>query len=249
VDMLGSAGDPEKIRDAELPKSFRGFDETATRKLLNEVADVVRSLTTEREQLRRQVESLQAAGGTDVQSPEAIESPEAIGNAILAAKRAGEELIAAAKEEAALLLSKSMEEAERLTDQARTTAAEVTRELDDERAQIAQAREQLDRQVVDWEEQVAGERERLMAEARTEAQAILSASEQRLVDLRDEEEKLRRLMREQHSQVVELLRSALRKLEPPAAASGTDLPTALVFRAADGSRQTTGSQSLPLSEN
>jgi cell division septum initiation protein DivIVA len=243
VDMLGPAGDPAKIRDAELPRSFRGFDETATRKLLNEVADVVHSLTTEREQLRRQVESLQAAGGPDIQSPEAI------GNAILAAKRAGEELIAEAKEEAALLLSKSMAEAERLTDEARTAAAEAMRELDDQRAQIAQSREQLERQVVGWEEQVAGERDRLMAEARTEAQAILSASEQRLVDLRDEEEKLRRLMREQHSQVVELLRSALRKLEPPVAASGTDLPTALVFRAADGSRQTTGSQSLPLSEN
>jgi cell division septum initiation protein DivIVA len=243
VETSGSASDPAKIRDAELPKSFRGFDETATRKLLNEVADVVRSLTTEREQLRRQVESLQATGGTDTQSPEAI------GNAILAAERAGEELIAEAKEEAALLLSKSMVEAERLTDEARAATTEAKRELDEQRAQIAQDREQLDRQVVGWEEQVADERDRLMAEARAEAQAVLAASEQRLLDLRDEEEKLRRRMLEQHNQVVELLRSALRELEPLGAASGSaDLSAALAFRAADGSRQTTGSQGLPPSE-
>jgi cell division septum initiation protein DivIVA len=241
---LGSTSDPARIRDAELPKSLRGFDETATRKLLNEVADIVRSLTTERDRLRRQVESLQAAGGTDTQSPEAI------GNAILAAERAGEALIAEAKEEAALLLSKSMAEAERLTDQARAAAAEAKRDLDEQRAQIAQDREQLDRQVVRWEEQVAGERDHLMAEARAEAQAILAASEHRLVDLRDEEEKLRRVMREQHSHLVELLRSALRELEPLGAAADTaDLSSALVFRAADGSRQTTGSQALPPSEN
>jgi cell division septum initiation protein DivIVA len=244
METLGSASDPARIREAELPKSFRGFDETATRKLLNEVADVVRSLTTERDQLRRQVESLQAAGGTDSQSPEAI------GNAILAAERAGEELIAEAKEEAALLLSKSMAEAKRLTDQALTAAAEATRELDEQRAQIAQDREQLDRQVVGWEEQVAVERDRLMAEAGAEAQAILAGSEQRLVDLRDEETQLRRRMLEQHNQAVELLRSALRELEPLGATSDTgDLSTALVFRAADGARQTTGSQGPPPSEN
>lgn len=233
VDTLGSVSDPAKIREAELPKSFRGFDETATRKLLNEVADVVRSLTTEREQLRRQVESLQAAGGTDTQSPEAI------GNAILAAERAGEALIAEAKEEAALLLSKAMAE-----------AAEAKRELDEQRAQIAQDREQLDRDVVRWEEQVAGERDRLMAEADAEAQAILAASEQRLVDLRDEEEKLKRRMLEQHNQAVGLLRSALRELEPlDAPSDSADLSAALVLRAADGSRQTAGSKGLPPSEN
>src|SRR5205823_4366526 len=69
-----------------------------------------------------------ARGGThDVEGGD--ESPEAIGNAILAAKRVGNELIAEARAEAARLLRESAAISERLTEQIRAAAAHLEADL------------------------------------------------------------------------------------------------------------------------
>ena len=48
---------PPQIRDAELPRSLRGFDVDATRELLANVAGTLAAVTRERDDLRKQVEA------------------------------------------------------------------------------------------------------------------------------------------------------------------------------------------------
>jgi cell division septum initiation protein DivIVA len=236
--------DPKAIREVSLPKSLRGFDEAATRKLLSEVATVVESLTAEREKLRRQVESLQTTAPPDepitAASAEDAENPEALGNLLLAAKHAGEELVAAAQEEARRILATATAEADRLAERARADTEDIGRELDEQRAQLQVERENHDRAVNEWATKVEAEKEAAIAQARAEAEAVLAASQQELVDLQRQEEELNRLISEKQTQFVRMLQSALAQLEPLAEADKVeepgngDLPGALKSRVGSG---------------
>jgi len=244
------ARSPSAIRSASLPKSLRGFDEHATRTFLGEVAAVVESLTAERENLRRQVETLQAAQNVLEETSaasEADESPEALGSAILAAKHAGEELINAAQEEANQIRAAAAAEADRFAEQARASTQDVERELADERARLERDRADHERDVDEWSAKVEAEREAAMQRARTEAEAVLSEQEQRLDALMQEEREMSRLISEKRTQFVAMLQAALDELEPllggdeAGDAGGGDLPRLLRARVDSRSRSRGGS--------
>ena len=76
---------PAAIREASLPKGLRGFDETATRKFLFDVAETVQTLVDQRDKLQRSLDEM------NEQPPVDPMDPTAIGNIVLAAQRAGEE--------------------------------------------------------------------------------------------------------------------------------------------------------------
>jgi cell division septum initiation protein DivIVA len=240
-----SASDPNAIRVVSLPKSLRGFDETATRKLLSEVATVVESLTAERESLIRQVESLQSTAASDEPSlaalsvdekPDHDESAEALGNAILAAKHAGEELIAAAQEEANQILADAAAEADRLAEQARNSTADIERELAQERERLERERADHERAVNEWSAKVETEKEATMAQARAEAAAVLERSEEKLGELIREKDTIERLISDMQTKFISMLQAALAELEPLIAveeageSSDGDLPGALQTR-------------------
>ena len=250
---VGSESTSSGIRNASLPKSLRGFDETATRKLLGEVAAVVESLTAEREDLRRQVENLQTAAATPElvsTSPDADESPEALGNAILAAKHAGDELLAAAQQEADQILSAATVEAERLAEQARANTADRERELDQQRAEFERQRADHERAVSEWSTKIEAEREAMMAQARAEVDAVMAAEEQKFSELQRKEAELRDLIAARQEQFVSMLRVALAELEtlfPLAEADeigSADLPAALQTRASSPRGSSTDDKSV-----
>jgi cell division septum initiation protein DivIVA len=219
---------PTAIRNAALPRSLRGFDEQATRRLLGEVAAAVESLTAERDNLRRHVESLQAAPTVPdaAAATSEAESPEALGKAILAAKHAGEELIDTAQQEANRILADAVGEADRLAEQARVSKEDVERQLAGRRAELDREREDHQRNVAEWSARVEAEREEAMARARYEAAAVLATQEQILAGLRQEEGEIRLLISEKRRQFAAMLQVAIDELEP-LEAGDDDLPDAL----------------------
>src|SRR5690348_5255943 len=82
---------PAALRDASLPKSLRGFDEAATRTFLSGAADTVQALMDERDKLLQVLEARKDEPRAD------REDPAVIGNVLLAAQHAGEELVAHAR--------------------------------------------------------------------------------------------------------------------------------------------------------
>ena len=140
--------EPEEIREAQLPRSLRGYDEAATRRLLGEIADGVQALMTERDTLREQVRRLENGLRED------NESPEVIGNALLAAKRAGEELIVEASKGAEQITARAKAEGEVLFEEARRAAADIERSVVEQRAELEGERQRLRQEAGDWRNKV-----------------------------------------------------------------------------------------------
>jgi cell division septum initiation protein DivIVA len=193
---------PAEIRSASPPKSLRGFDEAATQQLLDDVANTVQSLTVERDQLRRKVEEAESAV-TDA------DDPTTIGNALLAAQRAGEQLVEHARETADRILAESQEEAERLRDEARQSVAEHERRFEERRVELEQDHARLRQELGDLEATLETERQAALAAARAEADELAGRSQQRLEALRLEEEAVRELIDKWRREFVGMLQSAL----------------------------------------
>lgn len=101
---------PSQIRKVDLPRSFRGFDETATRKLLGEAAKALEQALTDREVADRQLEDAKAAAAAappPSPAPTPANEAEALGTALLTAQRLGERLLDEAREEAARITSEA----------------------------------------------------------------------------------------------------------------------------------------------
>ena len=120
---------PPQIRDAELPRSLRGFEVEATRALLADAASALSAVTRERDDLRKQVDELGAQASRNPTDAEQL------GAVLLTAKRAGDELIAKASEDAAEIRAEAEQtrvEAEKqrtsLLVQAQAEADELVRE-------------------------------------------------------------------------------------------------------------------------
>src|SRR4051812_31307635 len=116
---------PRAIREASLPKGLRGFDETATRKFLNEVAQTVQALTDQRDRLQQSLDT------RNEQPPVASEDPAAIGNVLLAAQHAGEQLVAHARATADQITAAAAEATERLLEETRRSTAAVEHQLEE----------------------------------------------------------------------------------------------------------------------
>ena len=120
---------PPQIRDAELPRSLRGFEVDATRALLADAASALSAVTRERDDLRKQVDELGAQASRNPTDAEQL------GAVLLTAKHAGDELIAKASEDAAEIRAEAARqdvEAEKqrtsLLVQAQAEADELVRE-------------------------------------------------------------------------------------------------------------------------
>jgi cell division septum initiation protein DivIVA len=198
---------PQEIREAQLPRSLRGYDEAATRQLLGEIADGVQALMTARDTLLEQVRRLENGLRED------NESPEVIGNALLAAKRAGEALIVEASKGAEQITARAKAEGELLFEEARRAAADIERNVVEQRAELVGEQQRLRQEADDWRKKVDAERETLLAQARADGESILSESRRKLEELRLEEETLQHFIAERQGQLVGLLRSALEQLD------------------------------------
>lgn len=190
----------DQIRKAELPRSLRGYDERATRKLLAEIAVVYERVLGERDEARKRAADLEttspaqepaeleateqttAEDGAVVAERDELqrrvaeleaklagrdESEQMLTRALLAAGRAGEELVKQAQTEADAIVAAARAEAE-----------QVGRELEERRASIEKERDSVRRQL--RREALAsarGDLEQLHREAEPVLEGLLSLSD------------------------------------------------------------------------
>jgi cell division septum initiation protein DivIVA len=207
---------PAAIRDASLPKTLRGFDETATRRLLSEVAETVQALMDERDTLRQSLEEPKQEAHGDPQDPAAI------GNVLLAAQHAGEELVAHARTTAEQITAGAAEASERLLEETRRITAEAERELDVRRDELQRLRVDLD-----------AERQRVVDEARAEAEELVTQSRARLDALVAEEQTMREFVADRRKEFVDMLQSALDQVDHRTDEPEVELTTVLKSRVSD----------------
>lgn len=210
---------PAAIRDASLPKSLRGFDETATRKFLADVAETVQTLMDERDTLQ------QSLAESKEQAPVDPEDPTAIGNVLLAAQRAGEELVANARTTADQITAGAEEATDRLLEEARRRTADAERVLDERRQELQTLSADLE-----------AERQRIVAEAHVEADELVALGRQRLDALTLEEQTMREFVADRRKEFVDMLQSALDQvdhLQEPANETEPELTTVLKSRVSD----------------
>jgi cell division septum initiation protein DivIVA len=197
---------PAQIRDASLPKSLRGFDEEATRKLLSRVAETVQTLMDQLDKLQLSLDEAKEARVDP-------EDPIVLGNVLLAAQRAGEDLIAHARATAAQITGEAQEKSERLLEETQRSAAEAARKLEERRkayeVEHARLRDGLDESRAKLE----AERRSVLAEARSAADRAAAEGRERLEALQREEETLRQLIADRRNEFAGMLQSALGRLE------------------------------------
>jgi cell division initiation protein len=128
---------PEQILATELPRARRGFEETATRRLLVEVATSLSAMTRERDDLRKRVNEL------DEQISKDPNSAEALGTVILSANRAAEDLVLKATDEAATLLAEAELRAEKVVSEATASVESLRASEESLRHSIAERRQEL----------------------------------------------------------------------------------------------------------
>jgi cell division septum initiation protein DivIVA len=176
---------PEKLRSTELPSRFLGgFDEDATEELLEAAAKALATALAERDALQLKLDELKQA------SPQAAsDGAEAIGSALLTAKRVADRVLAEAQDEAVQIKAEADAESERLLHRARSQA----------QASLARAEQQiaaLDAQAETLRTTIAAHRDSLVdfirssvdqlagpgasAEDRRESQQIETALRERL---------------------------------------------------------------------
>jgi cell division septum initiation protein DivIVA len=231
VDLNGLRADAKRLRSAEPPRAIRGFDEAETRALLNVAAQRLEAAADEYEELQKELERLRVQAGDDTAGKEAI------GKALIAATRAGEEIAAEARASAERIKSEAEAEAAAILEQAAKAAeareheSVVTRarleaehaaaragleeehaakraELERERERLAQERESL-HSVAELE------RTRALEEAREQADSIVAEARQEADRLRGYAERMRSLLSDSQRSFVEFAESALRGLEDP----------------------------------
>jgi cell division septum initiation protein DivIVA len=222
-----------QIRAAKLPRSLRGLDERATRSLLEEIADAFDGLCSERDKLLAEVESLRAA-----RDPDAL-SLESISNTLLAANRAGEDLVAEATQKAAQILAEADTERERIVEEMRAAAADAEHEVNAERTKLEAERQGLQAEKDLWPTQVESERATLLAEARAKAEEIVAAAQARVVVLREEATELQAFTTAKRNQFIDLTRATLERLDELDAEAGAREPQILEdLRPAPAGRRT-----------
>jgi cell division septum initiation protein DivIVA len=222
---------PAAIREASLPKGVRGFDETATRKFLNNVAQTVQALTEQRDKLQRSLDE------ANEQPRVSSEDPAAIGNVILAAQRAGEELVAHAHATAAQITAAAQEATERLLEEARRSAAAAEQKLEERleahELEHTRVRDELD----ESRRNLEAERRGVIDKARAEADRATAQSRERVDALQREEQALRELISTRRSEFADMLHSALDRIGPEELAEAgetqPELTTVLRSRVAD----------------
>jgi cell division septum initiation protein DivIVA len=231
VDLNGLRADAKRLRSAEPPRAIRGFDEAETRALLKVAAQRLDAVADEWEGLQEELERLRAAAGDETAGKEAI------GKALIAATRAGEEMAAEARASAERIKAEAEAEAAAILERATKAAEEREHEsvvararleaehaaaragLEEEhaakRSELERERERLAQEQESLRSVAERERTRALEEARAEAEAIVAEARQEVERLRGYAERMRSLLSDSQRSFVEFAESALRSLEDP----------------------------------
>lgn len=221
---------PEAIREASLPKSMRGFDEAATRKFLTDVAETVQRLMVDRDELRQALEERKQQARVDP------EDPAAIGNVLLAAQRAGEELVAHAHATAEQITRGAEEASARMLEETRVMRADAEREIDERRDRWEHEHARLRDELQHALAEVEAERQRIIAQARAEAEELVAQGHERLEALVVEEQRMSDLVARRRKEFADMLQAALEQVDHPDETSDDtepELTTVLKSRVSD----------------
>lgn len=123
---------PSQIRNVVLPRSLRGFDEAATKKLLGEVAMALEQALTDRDVADQSLKEARAAAEAappPQPAPTPASEAEALGTALLTAQRFGDRLLDEAREEAARITSEAEAKAREILGRAELEARSKVGEL------------------------------------------------------------------------------------------------------------------------
>ena len=222
---------PAAIREASLPKGLRGFDEAATRKFLAAVAETVQTLIDQRDKLQESLAEL------NEQRPADREDPAAIGNVLLAAQRAGEELVAHARATAGQITAEAREASERELEEARRSLAEAERQIEERREAYELEHTRLRDELDELRANLEAERRGVIDDARAEAARVAAESRERLDALQREAQALSEVIAERRREFADMLQSALERIGVQERAAGeeseTELTTVLRSRVTD----------------
>ncbi len=147
---------PPQIRDAELPRSLRGYDVDATRELLASVAGALAGVTRERDDLRKQVE------GLTVEASENPTDAERLGAVLLTAKRAADDLVAKAAGEAEEIRAGTEQMRAEVESERAELSARARAEADALIREAAAKVESLEREAEELQESIAARRQELV---------------------------------------------------------------------------------------
>jgi cell division septum initiation protein DivIVA len=200
MDLSGLRAEAKRLRSAEPSRAIRGFDEGETRTLLSDAAKLLEAAADEREKLQHKLERLRCEAGEEAAGKEAI------GNALLAATRAAEEMAAEARASA-----------ERITAEAEARAATVRAAIDEEsaatRAELDRERELLEREQGSWRQGVEREQARALEEARVQADTMVADARLEVERLQTYAQRLRALLIDSQRALVELAEAAVGQLD------------------------------------
>jgi cell division septum initiation protein DivIVA len=220
-----------KLREPDLPRGMRGFQEDATQELLGKAAGAIERVAGERDRLRSDLEAARASTDEAVRGPDA----DAIGRALLTATSMSDQIVAEAKEQAERRREEAEDEAQRVLTAARDEASELERGLEGVRERLeremASERERLERQLASERsrlereldelqretetrrESLEAERDELLAGAKDAAERMLADARAEVVRLRKEAEGLDAFLDRKKRAFVDIARAALEQLD------------------------------------
>jgi cell division septum initiation protein DivIVA len=205
----------QELRDPQLPRAVQGYEEDATRNLLDLVAAAYGRVAQERDRL------LQSAGeestGGDNEEPGAA----AIGQALATAAALGDRMVSEAKEQAKALRTEAEAEAARVLAAVREEAAALERELRAERAGLEGELDELRRGLERERQALASERNEILSAAHREADEQLAQARAEIVRVNDETGELKSFLETATNDFVSIARQALERLDDLEAADGT----------------------------
>ena len=229
MDSSGLRVEAQRLESAQPSRAIRGFDEGETRALLFDAAKLLEAAADEQEALQRELERLRSEAGEDSANKEAI------GKALLAATRAGEEMAAEARASAeqvkaeaearaAAILedaTKASEEREREAEATRNrleaelaaARAAVGEENAATRAELERERERLQREEESLRGGLERERAKALEEAQAQADTIVADARHEVERLQSYAQRLRSVLIDSQSALIELAGAAIGQLD------------------------------------
>jgi cell division septum initiation protein DivIVA len=197
----------QELRDPQLPRGMRGYQEDATRDLLQLVAIAFDRVAKERDRLRQTA--------TDRPEGEPAEEPsaETIGQTLATAAALGDQIVGEAKQQAEAVQAEAEARAAELLAVAREEAATLKRQLTTERTKLEGELDELRREIERRREAFEGERSEILAAAQREGDEQLARARAEIVRLDTEAGELRSLIEAATSDFVAIAQAALERLD------------------------------------
>jgi len=200
----------EWLRSAEPSKALRGYEEEQTRKLLDDAAQLLKAAANEQQALQHELEKLRSAAGEDSAGKEAI------GKALLAATRAGEEVLAEARASAERITAEADAEVAAMLERATAAGAEQERETvaarEKAEAELAAARAAFEEETASVRAELEHEAAAAHAEIEQATTAARAAIEEENAATRAELERERARLEQEQGALQELLDSERKRM-------------------------------------